>query len=121
MTVDYGYDSAVFPSLIFEEYHIYSSFLQVLSAEDARGAIKNVSNVIQPGGDIYIRGYGIIDDSRISPQKNVGFNLVYINVYDEGRAYTEQENQGWLKDAGFKEFKRTILPDGSSIIKARKI
>ena len=100
---------------------VMASFLQVLSAEDARGAIRNVSKVIKPGGDIYIRGYGIIDDSRVSPQKNVEFNLVYINVYDEGRAYTEQEHKDWLEDAGFEKFKRTILPDGSSIIKARKI
>ena len=37
------------------------------------------------------------------------------------QAYTEQEHKGWLEDAGFGEFKRTILSDGSSIIKARKI
>ena len=100
---------------------VMASFIQVLSAEDARAAIKNVSKVINSGGDIYIRGYGIIDDSRISPKKNVEFNLVYINVYDEGQAYTEQEHKDWLENAGFGEFKRTILPDGSSIIKARKI
>jgi hypothetical protein len=28
---------------------------------------------------------------------------VYINVYDNGRAYTEQEHKGWLEDAGFGE------------------
>ena len=100
---------------------VMASFLQVLSAEDARNAIKNVSRVINPGGDIYIRGYGIIDDSRVSPQKNVEFNLVYINVYDECQAYTEEEHKDWLEDAGFGEFKRTILSDGSSIIKALKI
>jgi hypothetical protein len=51
----------------------------------------------------------------------VGFNLVYINVYDEGQAYTEQEQKDWLEEAGFDSFKRTILEDGSSIITARKI
>jgi hypothetical protein len=92
-----------------------------LSPDDARSAIQNVSKVMNPGGEIYIRGYGIIDDSRTSPQKLVGFNLVFINVYDEGQAYTEQEHKDWLEEAGFGDFRRTILEDGSSIIMARKI
>jgi ubiquinone/menaquinone biosynthesis C-methylase UbiE len=100
---------------------VMSAFIQVLSPDDACCAIKNVSKVINPGGEIYIRGYGIIDDSRTSPQKLVGFNLVFINVYDEGQAYTEQEHKDWLEEAGFDSFKRTILEDGSSIITARKI
>ncbi len=99
---------------------VMSAFIQVLSPDDARCAIKNVSKVMNPGGEIYIRGYGIIDNSRTSPQKLVGFNLVYINVYDEGQAYTEQEHKDWLQEAGFGSFRRDILTDGSSIITARK-
>jgi hypothetical protein len=100
---------------------VMTAFIQCLSHDDARCSIKNVGKALNPGGDIYIRGYGIIDNSRISPQKLVGFNLVYINVYDEGQAYTEQEHRNWLEEAGFDSFKRNILADGSSIITARKI
>jgi len=99
---------------------VMNAFIHVLSPDDACRAIKNVSQVMNPGGDIYIRGYGIIDNSRISPSKLVGFNLVYINVYDEGQAYTEQEYRNWLEEAGFDSFRRNILADGSSIITARK-
>ena len=100
---------------------VMNAFIQVLSQDDARCAIKNIGKIVKPGGDIYIRGYGIIDNSRTSPQKLVGFNLVYINVYDEGQAYTEQEHRDWLKEAGFDSFKRNFLSDGSSIITAKKI
>jgi ubiquinone/menaquinone biosynthesis C-methylase UbiE len=100
---------------------VMSAFIQVLSPDDALRAIKNVSEVMNAGGKIYIKGYGIIDNSRTSPQKLVGFNLVYINVYDEGQAYTEQEHKDWLEEAGFGNFRRTILDDGSSIITAQKI
>jgi cyclopropane fatty-acyl-phospholipid synthase-like methyltransferase len=99
---------------------VMNAFIHVLSPDDACRAIKNVSQVMNPGGDIYIRGYGIIDNSRISPSKLVGFNLVYINVYDEGQAYTEQEYRNWLEEAGFDSFRRNTLADGSSIITARK-
>ena len=42
---------------------VMASFLQILSAKDAKRAIKNVSKIINPGGDIYIKGYGIIEIS----------------------------------------------------------
>ena len=100
---------------------IMSAFIQVFSPDDARCVIKNVSKVMNLGGEIYIRGYGIIDNSRTTPRKLVGYNLVFINVYDEGQAYTEKEHRDWLEEANFGSFKRTILKDGSSIITARKI
>jgi len=100
---------------------VMTAFLQVLSPDDARCALKNVSKVMNPGGEIYIRGGGIIDNSRTTPPELVSFNIVFVNVYDEGQAYTEQEHKEWLKEAGFEGFRRTILQDGGSIITARKI
>jgi SAM-dependent methyltransferase len=100
---------------------VMTAFIQVLSPDDARRALINVSKAMNPGGEIYIRGSGIIDDSRTSPSELVAFNLVFLNVYDEGQAYTEQEHKDWLAEAGFGGFKRTILPDGGSIITARKM
>jgi hypothetical protein len=47
-------------------------------------------------------------------------NLIYLNVYNEGQAYTEREHKEWLKEAGFEDFERKILPDGFSLIRARK-
>ena len=82
---------------------------------------KNVSEVVSLGGRIYIRGSGIIENSCTSPPDLVGFNLVFINIYDEGQAYTVKEHKDWLEEAGFCDFERIILPDESSIITARKI
>ena len=99
---------------------VLRSLLQVLSPDDARCVLKNVSNVLNPGGTVYIGGSGIIDDSRISPPEKVGMNLVFVNLYDEGQAYTEQEHKDWLSEAGFVSFERIKLPDGGSFITARK-
>ncbi|MGD9081716.1 MAG: methyltransferase [Desulfobacterales bacterium] len=100
---------------------VMTAFLQVLSPNDARRALKNVSRVMNPGGKIYIRGGGIIDNSRTSPPELVSFNIVFVNVYDEGQAYTEQEHKEWLQEADFEGFRRMILPDGGSIITALKV
>ncbi len=100
---------------------VLSAFIQVLSAEDARRALKNVGRVINSSGAVFIMGEGIIDNSRTSPPDLVGFNLVFINVYDEAQAYTEQEHREWLEEAGFGDFERLVMPDTRSIIAARKM
>jgi ubiquinone/menaquinone biosynthesis C-methylase UbiE len=100
---------------------VMTAFLQVLSPDDVRRALKNVSRAMNPGGKIFIRGGGIIDNSRTSPPELVSFNIVFVNVYDEGQAYTEQEHKEWLEEVDFEDFWRMILPDGGSIITARKV
>jgi SAM-dependent methyltransferase len=98
---------------------VMSHFIQLLSSEQARRAISNVGQVIEPGGLIYIRGW-VIDNSRISPLEIVGQNLSLLNTFAEGQAYTDQEHRNWLSEAGFEGFERFVLPDGNSIIRARK-
>ena len=98
---------------------VLSSFIQILSPDEARRALATLSQVMEPGGVIYILGR-ILDDSRLSPLETVGFNLVFVNVYDGGQAYTEQEHRDWLTEAGFQDFERVVLPNGTSIVTARK-
>ena len=100
---------------------VLSAVIQLFSPDDARRTLKNVGQVVKPGGAIYITGAGIIDDSRLSPADLVGFNLVFVNVYSQGQAYTEQEHKDWLEEAGFGEVERHFLPDQRSIIAARKL
>ncbi len=104
----------------FFDAAVLNNFVQVLSADQARRALRNVSEVMNPGGAIFISGVGILDDSRVSPPQAIGFNLNTINVFDEGQAHTEQEHKNWLTEAGFEGFERVTLPNGTSIISARK-
>lgn len=98
---------------------VLKALIQVLSPEDARAAIQNVSRGVAPGGDLYIVG-SILDDSRLTPSATAAFNLVFINIYDGGQAYTESEYRAWLKQAGFGQIERSGLPGGFGIITARK-
>lgn len=98
---------------------VLSSFIQVLSPDQARRALKNVHKVMNPGGVIYIRGY-VLDNSRTSPPDIVMRNLFFLNVFDHGQAYTEQEHRNWLTEASFEGFERAALPDGFSLVMARK-
>ena len=58
---------------------VLKSVLQVLSAQDARRAIQNVYDVLNPGGKLFIIGQ-ILDDSRLSPLEAVGSMRKQINL-----------------------------------------
>jgi cyclopropane fatty-acyl-phospholipid synthase-like methyltransferase len=100
---------------------VLKNFLQVLSPTDARRALASVSQAIKPGGTVYIVGQ-VLDDSRTSPPASVGFNLNFINRYETGEAYTEQEHRDWLAAAGFVDVARAkfLLPGEYGLITARK-
>jgi len=102
---------------------VLKAFLQVLSAQDARRAIQNVYDVLNPGGKLFIIGQ-ILDDSRLSPLDAVGINLTFINFFDSGESYTDSEHRGWLTAVGFVDIERSPLSDGgslmSSLMTARK-
>jgi 2-polyprenyl-3-methyl-5-hydroxy-6-metoxy-1,4-benzoquinol methylase len=82
---------------------IIGSVLQTISAEDARKVVLNVGKVVEPGGQLFLFGSGMLQNSRLAPRAAVEFNLVFINVYDEGQSYTESEYTSWLEAAGFEE------------------
>ncbi len=98
---------------------VLRAFIQTLSAGQAQQVISNLGEAIESGGTIAIIGR-MVDDSRLTPPESVSFNLVFLNVYDEGCCYTENEHRTWLNEAGFVDFKRHSLPDGSPLITARK-
>ena len=96
---------------------VLRAFVQVLSMEEAGRALANVARALAPGGRIYIMGR-MLDDSRIGPPESVAFNFVFINIYDDGRAYTESEHRGWLAAAGFHGVERHRIGEGNSIMTA---
>lgn len=98
---------------------VLRALLQVLSPDDALQALKHIGAAINPGGRIYIVG-SILDNARLSPLGSVGFNLLALNEFDEGRAYTEGEYRAWLTAAGFAEIARVPIAEGASIMTARK-
>ncbi len=93
--------------------------IQVLSADDSRSLLRNLASIIKPNGTIHIIGW-ILDNSRVTPHNTVGYNLILLNGYDDGQAYTEQEYHKWLAEAGFGDFERVVFSDGASILSARK-
>ena len=98
---------------------ILKNFIQVLAPDQARSAIQNVSRVIEPGGAIFIMG-AILDNSRLTPTEILGMNLFFLNRFETGQTYTEQEYRDWLSQAAFQDIEREVLPDGTSVIRARK-
>lgn len=93
--------------------------IQVLSADENRALLNNLATVLKPGGVIHLVGW-VLNESRKSPKEIVGYNLILLTAYKDGQAYTEQEYREWLTETDFTDFKRVIMPDGTSIVTARK-
>lgn len=100
---------------------IVKALLQVLSPDDARRAVQNISAAMKSGGTIYIVSQ-ILDNSRTSPAEAVGFNLQFINVYEVGESYTEHEHRTWLREADFVDIERAkfLIAGESGLMTARK-
>ncbi|NJN55657.1 MAG: hypothetical protein HC804_13445 [Anaerolineae bacterium] len=91
---------------------VMKAFTQTLRETAVAPALQKAFSLLNPGGDLYIQA-AILDDSRISPAWTVQFDLVLLNLYENGRAYTESEYRQWLTTAGFVSITR---PDPSLII-----
>ncbi len=98
---------------------ILRNFIQVISSVQARRALLNVSQALEPGGAIMIWGR-VLDNSRLAPFESVVQNLIYLNQFDEGQSYTEREYRDWLAEAGFVDIQRSQQPGGHSVVSARK-
>lgn len=72
--------------------------------------------------DLKQGGYPLNSHSRQFPLASMAFSLVFLNVYDDGHAYTEKEHHEWLLEAGFREvsIEHNAFSDGLSMVSARK-
>lgn len=94
--------------------------IQVLSATNAQHVLRHVAASLRPGGSIYLINQ-VLDDSRLTPIDAVYTNLIFLNFYDGGQAYTEGEYRTWLTEVGFVEITREErIGGGIDLIRARK-
>ncbi len=98
---------------------VCNRFIQVLAPADAQSAIENIAHVLKPEGALYIIGH-VLDDSGLAPTAAVNYGLLAINLYDGGQAFTEAQHRAWLSAAGFSDVTRELLPNGYSLMSARK-
>jgi SAM-dependent methyltransferase len=98
---------------------VLRNLIQVLSPEEAARTIENVGQSMRSGGEIYIIGY-VLDDQCREPWEAAAYDVVFLNIYDEGRSYTDGEYRRWLEAGGFAGIKRELLPNKMSLITARK-
>jgi hypothetical protein len=96
---------------------VMSNVVQVLKRDQAQRALINTGKALAPHGVVLIVGY-VLDDDHLGPPEIAASNFAFLNLYDEGRAFTEAAHRTWLLEAGFTTFDRTLLPGGQSIVKA---
>lgn len=100
---------------------ILRALLQTLSWDEAAACVQSVSRALSPGGQIFIFG-NVLDDSKLGPPASLAYSLVFLNSYDDGQAYTEQEYRQMLALAGFGDIQveYEALADGMCLVSAVK-
>ena len=100
---------------------VLRALIQVMKPDHAKTVLKKVFHALEPGGQIYILGC-VLDNSRLAPTVSMAFSLVFLNVYEEGGAYTEKQYHDWLKEAGFTDISIELngMPDGGGVVSASK-
>jgi hypothetical protein len=73
---------------------------QVLSSDQCGTAAKKKYRRGFREETLFISGV-VIDDSRLSPEFSVGMNLIFLNLFDNGQAYTRSRvsslaNPSWI-------------------------
>lgn len=112
-------DVVVAPPECEMDFAVLRNFIQVISRAEAAKVLKNIGQRMKAGGRLLIVGF-VVDDSRITPLPAMGINLAFLNLYEEGEAYTEAEYRRWLDEAGFVDYQRELLGDGLSVVSATK-
>ncbi len=99
-TVDLGsdYDIVLVPN-----------FLHHFNIADCTRFLRRVKAALRPGGRVVIVEF-VPDADRVSPPAAASFSLVMLGTTPEGDAYTLDEYQKMLGDAGFQEVTLHPLP-----------
>jgi SAM-dependent methyltransferase len=107
------------PSRGRHDLAILKAVIQVLPADQARRTILNAARCLNPGGQIAVAGWGVVDDDRMGPREGVFLNLTFLNLYRSGESYTEGEYCAWMTEAGFQDIRRSRLDDGCALFTGR--
>ncbi|MTI85685.1 MAG: hypothetical protein FH756_17755 [Firmicutes bacterium] len=101
---------------------ILRAVIQTLSKEQAQMFLRGISQSMVQGGRIFIFG-SVLENSCLAPPASLAFGLAFLNVYDHGKAYTEQEHREMLTNAGFADIavEHDVLVDGMGMVSAKKI
>jgi predicted O-methyltransferase YrrM len=101
---------------------ILRAVIQTLSKDAAQAVLKCISQAMLPKSRIFIFG-NILDNSCLGPPASLAFALVFLNAYDNGQAYTEDEYREMLTNAEFTDInvQHNILEDGMGMVSAKKL
>ena len=106
-----SHDITAIPLAGSHDAAVLRNLLQILAADHARRVVENVARSLRPGGEIFILG-AILDDDSMGPEGALASNLFFLNVFEDGEAYMEGEHRSWLETAGFTDIKRSPVRGG---------
>lgn len=94
---------------------LMSQILHSNNEDENAELIKKCARALNPGGRIAVHEFPI-DETRTAPPFSALFSINMLVATDGGRCFTPKEIGGWLKDAGLKGLKKTMLSETMLIV-----
>ena len=94
---------------------VLRSLIQVLAPDEADSVIKNMSKILRRFGEAFVVGR-VLEDNRLGPLEAVAANVMFLNVYDSGQAYTVSEYERWFERHGLMLNDKKSLAGGYMMI-----
>ena len=99
---------------------LVSNVVHVFNEKENRALLKRVLDALRPGGKAFIVEF-FLDDSLTKPVKASVFSVMMYKFTATGRCYSWREVEGWLKELGFRGFKRHRVTPEIGALEATKL
>jgi predicted O-methyltransferase YrrM len=96
---------------------LLSSICHMLDPDENRDLLRRCFRALTPGGRIAIRDF-VVGPDRTAPRQAALFAINMLVATRAGSTYTEAEYESWLREGGFRGFRR-LDPAGDLMVASR--
>jgi len=94
---------------------VIRSVIQVLGVTEVLALVNNVSEALNQYGEIFVVGR-VLENDRLNPPEAVAANVMFLNVYVNGQAYTLHEYEDWFAQRGLRLEDKQALTGGYTML-----
>jgi len=98
---------------------LLSAICHMLSPQQNRDLLRRCHDALAPGGRVVIQDF-LLNPDKTGPRTAALFSLNMLVETRSGASYSEDEYAAWLREAGFQDVQRMLLPGPTGLMVASR-
>jgi len=98
---------------------LLSAICHMLSPQQNRDLLRRCYDALAPGGRVVIQDF-LLNPDKTGPRTAALFSLNMLVETRSGASYSEDEYAAWLREAGFQDVQRMLLPGPTGLMVASR-